>query len=182
MEVPRPQQPGVRRAGRRPVLAWRGVRDLRDHAQNRGLRKDQFILGPGFTPSGVVRIANLQAREGYATSNPDGRPASSDRAKWVCWTSFAARDGDARGRCRGHGCAVGADAARALELMRRCDRSRGRHRRRRHGPGAACGHQRQAGRHRSGDDLAARPMGEVMVDDARGCWAGNGRSARSRCA
>ena len=38
--------------------------------KNRGLRKDQFILGPGFTPSGVVRIANLQAREGYAYIKP----------------------------------------------------------------------------------------------------------------
>jgi intracellular sulfur oxidation DsrE/DsrF family protein len=34
--------------------------------KNRGLKKEQFILGPGFTPSGVVRIANLQAREHYA--------------------------------------------------------------------------------------------------------------------
>ena len=38
--------------------------------KNRGLKKDQFILGPGFTPSGVVRIANRQAREGYAYIKP----------------------------------------------------------------------------------------------------------------
>jgi uncharacterized protein len=38
--------------------------------KNRNLKKEQFILGPGFTPSGVVRIANLQAREGYAYIKP----------------------------------------------------------------------------------------------------------------
>jgi uncharacterized protein len=38
--------------------------------KNRNLKKDQFILGPGFTPSGVVRIANLQAREHYAYIKP----------------------------------------------------------------------------------------------------------------
>lgn len=38
--------------------------------KNRGLKKEQFILGPGFTPSGVVRIANLQAREQYAYIKP----------------------------------------------------------------------------------------------------------------
>ncbi len=37
---------------------------------NRNLKKEQFILGPGFTPSGVVRIANLQAREHYAYIKP----------------------------------------------------------------------------------------------------------------
>ena len=38
--------------------------------KNRSLKKEQFILGPTFTPSGVVRIANLQAREQYAYSKP----------------------------------------------------------------------------------------------------------------
>lgn len=38
--------------------------------KNRNLKKEQFILGPTFTPSGVVRIANLQAREGYAYIKP----------------------------------------------------------------------------------------------------------------
>jgi len=38
--------------------------------KNRGLKKEQFILGPNFTPSGVVRIANLQAREQYAYIKP----------------------------------------------------------------------------------------------------------------
>jgi intracellular sulfur oxidation DsrE/DsrF family protein len=38
--------------------------------KNRSLKKEQFILGPTFTPSGVVRIANLQAREQYAYIKP----------------------------------------------------------------------------------------------------------------
>jgi uncharacterized protein len=38
--------------------------------RNRGLKKDQFILGPSFTPSGVVRIANLQARERFVYLKP----------------------------------------------------------------------------------------------------------------
>ena len=38
--------------------------------KNRNLKKEQFILGPGFTPSGVVRIANLQAREQFVYIKP----------------------------------------------------------------------------------------------------------------
>ena len=38
--------------------------------KNRNLKKEQFILGPSFTPSGVVRIANLQAKERYAYIKP----------------------------------------------------------------------------------------------------------------
>ena len=38
--------------------------------KNRNLKKEQFILGPSFTPSGVVRIANLQAQEHYAYIKP----------------------------------------------------------------------------------------------------------------
>ena len=38
--------------------------------RNRNLKKEQYILGPTFTPSGVVRIANLQAREQYAYIKP----------------------------------------------------------------------------------------------------------------
>jgi intracellular sulfur oxidation DsrE/DsrF family protein len=38
--------------------------------KNRNLKKEQFILGPTFTPSGVVRIANLQAREQFAYIKP----------------------------------------------------------------------------------------------------------------
>jgi len=38
--------------------------------KNRHLKKEQFILGPTFTPSGVVRIARLQAEEHYAYIKP----------------------------------------------------------------------------------------------------------------
>ena len=38
--------------------------------RNRGLRKDQFILDADYTPSGVVRIAQLQSRERYAYIKP----------------------------------------------------------------------------------------------------------------
>lgn len=38
--------------------------------KNRNLKKEQFILGPIYTPSGVVRITNLQAREQFAYIKP----------------------------------------------------------------------------------------------------------------
>jgi uncharacterized protein len=38
--------------------------------KNRNLKKDQFIQEADFTPSGVVRIAQLQARENYAYIKP----------------------------------------------------------------------------------------------------------------
>ena len=38
--------------------------------RNRNLKKEQFIMGPGFTPSGVQRIASLQAREHYVYIKP----------------------------------------------------------------------------------------------------------------
>lgn len=38
--------------------------------KNRNLKKDQFILGLSYTPSGVVRITNLQAREQFAYIKP----------------------------------------------------------------------------------------------------------------
>jgi uncharacterized protein len=38
--------------------------------RNRDLKKDQFIMDADFTPSGVVRIAQLQQREGYAYIKP----------------------------------------------------------------------------------------------------------------
>ncbi len=53
-------------------LAGRGVKFeiCEITLKNRNLKKDQFILGPGFTPSGVVRIANLQARDKFAYIKP----------------------------------------------------------------------------------------------------------------
>ena len=38
--------------------------------RNRNLKKEQFILGPTFTPSGVVRIAHLQAQDHYVYIKP----------------------------------------------------------------------------------------------------------------
>lgn len=38
--------------------------------KNRKLDKKQFVMDASFTPSGVVRVARLQAREGYAYLKP----------------------------------------------------------------------------------------------------------------
>ena len=38
--------------------------------RNRNMRKDQFIMDADFTPSGVVRIGQLQARDHYAYIKP----------------------------------------------------------------------------------------------------------------
>lgn len=38
--------------------------------KNRGLKKDEFILDADFTPSGVVRIADLQYKDHYAYIKP----------------------------------------------------------------------------------------------------------------
>ena len=38
--------------------------------KNRGLTKEKFILDSEFTPSGVVRIGQLQVREAFAYIKP----------------------------------------------------------------------------------------------------------------
>jgi intracellular sulfur oxidation DsrE/DsrF family protein len=38
--------------------------------KNRSIRKDQFSLDAEFTPSGVVRVARLQSREGFVYIKP----------------------------------------------------------------------------------------------------------------
>ena len=38
--------------------------------RNRNLKKEQFILGVDFVPSGVVQITHLQQKEGYAYLKP----------------------------------------------------------------------------------------------------------------
>ena len=38
--------------------------------KNRGIDKSKFVLDASFTPSGVVRVARLQAREGFAYLKP----------------------------------------------------------------------------------------------------------------
>jgi hypothetical protein len=56
------------------------VQDLMSHGvkfevceitiRNRKLKKDQFIIGVDFVPSGVAEITHLQQREGYAYLKP----------------------------------------------------------------------------------------------------------------
>ena len=38
--------------------------------KNRNLKKEQFILDADFTPSGVVRVADLQFKDGFAYIKP----------------------------------------------------------------------------------------------------------------
>ena len=38
--------------------------------KNRNLKKDQFTLDADFTPSGVVRVADLQYKDGFAYIKP----------------------------------------------------------------------------------------------------------------
>jgi len=38
--------------------------------KNRGISKDKFVMDASFTPSGVVRVARLQQREGFAYLKP----------------------------------------------------------------------------------------------------------------
>jgi hypothetical protein len=38
--------------------------------KNRNLKKDQFVLDADFTPSGVVRVADLQYKDGFAYIKP----------------------------------------------------------------------------------------------------------------
>lgn len=38
--------------------------------KNRKLNKDQFVLDASFTPSGVVRVADLQTQQGFAYIKP----------------------------------------------------------------------------------------------------------------
>ena len=38
--------------------------------KNRNLRRDQFVLDATFTPSGVVRVADLQTQQGFAYIKP----------------------------------------------------------------------------------------------------------------
>jgi hypothetical protein len=38
--------------------------------KNRNLKRDQFVLETNFTPSGVVRVADLQAQQKFAYIKP----------------------------------------------------------------------------------------------------------------
>lgn len=67
-----PKDPNIDYAALVSALKARGVRFevCENTLRNRNLRKDQFIMDADFTPSGVVRIAQLQAREKYAYIKP----------------------------------------------------------------------------------------------------------------
>ena len=66
------KNPNIDYASLVSALKARGVRfEVCDITlKNRNLKRDQFIMDAEFTPSGVVRIAQLQAREKYAYIKP----------------------------------------------------------------------------------------------------------------
>lgn len=67
-----PKNPNIDYASLISALKARGVRFevCEITMRNRGIGKDKFILDAEFTPSGVVRLGQLQAREGYAYIKP----------------------------------------------------------------------------------------------------------------
>ena len=66
------KNPNVDYASLVSALKSRGVRFeiCEITLQNRNLKKEQFTLDSDFTPSGVVRIGQLQTREGYGYIKP----------------------------------------------------------------------------------------------------------------
>jgi uncharacterized protein len=66
------KNPNIDYASLVSALKARGVRfEVCDITlKNRNLKRDQFIMDAEFTPSGVVRIGQLQAREKYAYLKP----------------------------------------------------------------------------------------------------------------
>ena len=66
------KNPSVDYASLVSALKARGVRFeiCEITLKNRGLKKEQFILDADFTPSGVVRIGQLQVRENFAYIKP----------------------------------------------------------------------------------------------------------------
>lgn len=67
-----PKNPDVDYQALVNALKARGVRfEVCEVTMKRlGLKKDQFIMEADFTPSGVVRITQLQNRQGYAYMKP----------------------------------------------------------------------------------------------------------------
>jgi len=67
-----PKDPNIDYASLVSALKARGARfevcEITLH--NRNLKKEQFIMDADFTPSGVVRITQLQSREHYAYIKP----------------------------------------------------------------------------------------------------------------
>jgi uncharacterized protein len=66
------KNPNIDYASLVSALKARGVRfEVCDITlKNRNLKRDQFIMDAEFTPSGVVRIGQLQTREKYAYLKP----------------------------------------------------------------------------------------------------------------
>ena len=66
------KNPSIEYASLVSALKARGVRFeiCEITLKNRGLKKEQFILDADFTPSGVVRIGQLQVRENYGYIKP----------------------------------------------------------------------------------------------------------------
>lgn len=66
------KNPNIEYASLVSALKARGVRFevCEITLKNRGIGKDKFILDAEFTPSGVVRIGQLQLREHYAYIKP----------------------------------------------------------------------------------------------------------------
>lgn len=67
-----PKNPSVDYGALVSALKARGVRFevCEITLKNRNLKKDQFLMDADFTPSGVVRITQLQNREGFAYLKP----------------------------------------------------------------------------------------------------------------
>ncbi len=66
------KNPDIEYASLISALKARGVRFevCEITMRNRNIGKDKFILDAEFTPSGVVRLGQLQTREGYAYIKP----------------------------------------------------------------------------------------------------------------
>jgi intracellular sulfur oxidation DsrE/DsrF family protein len=66
------KNPNIEYASLVSALKARGVRFeiCEITLRNRNLKKDQFVMDAEFTPSGVVRIGQLQIREKYAYIKP----------------------------------------------------------------------------------------------------------------
>ncbi len=67
-----PKNPNIDYPSLVSALKARGVRFevCEITLRNRGLKKEQFSMDAEFTPSGVARVTQLQAREGYAYLKP----------------------------------------------------------------------------------------------------------------
>lgn len=72
MEGAKDKKNGIEHAPLVGALKSRGVRfDVCEITLvNRNLKKDQFILDADFVPSGVVRVADLQYKDGFAYIKP----------------------------------------------------------------------------------------------------------------